>query len=324
MVALTASVAAGLSIALLFIVAHDACHGSLTPSSRLNRILGRICFLPSLYPLSSWELGHNRLHHGWTNLRHRDYVWCPLSYDEFQALSFRGRLIERLYRTTLGVGLYNLVEIWWKHMVFPSAADRQLLRVVENRRDRFLVLTYGLSVLGVLIWAAESSTEPSRTGVIRSVVLGLIVPLATFNWLSGFVIFQHHTHVRVPWYANRNEWSFFEGQIAGTVHVKFPKIVGLLFHNIMEHNAHHANPKIPLYDLDRAQIDLERSFQDAIVTVSWTLSDFRYQLRSCQLYDFDVHRWLTFQGIPTSEPLLPMRDIAWRTVPPSQTVTATP
>ena len=34
--------AEGVAIAMLFIVGHDACHGSFTPGRRLNGILGRV------------------------------------------------------------------------------------------------------------------------------------------------------------------------------------------------------------------------------------------------------------------------------------------
>src|SRR5688572_5907764 len=64
----------GVMISVLFVIGHDACHDSLTPSHRLNSIIGRACFMPTLHPFICWELGHNRLHHGWTNLKGVDYV----------------------------------------------------------------------------------------------------------------------------------------------------------------------------------------------------------------------------------------------------------
>ena len=45
------SVLATIAIIRLFIIGHDACHGSLTDHDLLNRVLGRIAFLPSLMPL---------------------------------------------------------------------------------------------------------------------------------------------------------------------------------------------------------------------------------------------------------------------------------
>lgn len=79
--------AAGFVIGRLFIVGHDACHQSLTPHRRLNQWLGRIALLPSLTPYSLWEVGHNVVHHGYTNLKGFDFVWAPYTREEFAALS---------------------------------------------------------------------------------------------------------------------------------------------------------------------------------------------------------------------------------------------
>jgi omega-6 fatty acid desaturase (delta-12 desaturase) len=78
-----ASLVAALWIARLFVIGHDACHGSYTPNKILNKWIGRIAFLPSLTPYSLWEIGHNLAHHGFTNLKGRDYVWTPYSPNEF-------------------------------------------------------------------------------------------------------------------------------------------------------------------------------------------------------------------------------------------------
>src|SRR4051812_34907981 len=48
-------------ISTLFLVGHDAAHGSLFPRRWMNRWAGRISFLPSLHPYSSWVHSHNRL-----------------------------------------------------------------------------------------------------------------------------------------------------------------------------------------------------------------------------------------------------------------------
>jgi fatty acid desaturase len=64
-----------LAIVRLFIIGHDACHGSLTDHAALNKLLGRIAFLPSLTPYSLWRVGHNVVHHGFNNLKGRDFVW---------------------------------------------------------------------------------------------------------------------------------------------------------------------------------------------------------------------------------------------------------
>ena len=110
---LLCGLAAGFVIGRLFIIGHDACHQSYTPHRGLNRILGRIAMVPSLTPYSLWEVGHNVVHHGYTNLKGVDFVWAPLTKEEFEGLTPGRRFMERIYRSGWGPALYYLVEMWW-------------------------------------------------------------------------------------------------------------------------------------------------------------------------------------------------------------------
>ena len=86
-VSLLGGILAGHAIAILFVAGHDACHQALTPHQWLNRWIGRLVFIPSLHCASLWILSHNRIHHAWTCLRGRDYVWEPMSPADFAAAS---------------------------------------------------------------------------------------------------------------------------------------------------------------------------------------------------------------------------------------------
>ena len=122
--------AAGFVIGRLFIIGHDGCHQSLTPHRELNKWLGRIAFLPSLTPYSLWDVGHNVVHHGYTNLKGFDFVWAPLTQEEYQALGPVGKVMDRIYRSGWAPGLYYMFEIWWKRMFFPSAQQMPTRRRV--------------------------------------------------------------------------------------------------------------------------------------------------------------------------------------------------
>jgi omega-6 fatty acid desaturase (delta-12 desaturase) len=102
---------AGFVTGRIFILGHDACHQSFTPHRELNKLLGRIAFLPSLTPYSLWDVGHNVVHHGQTNLKGFDFVWAPLSKAEFDVLPSWRKTLERLYRSGWGPVFYYLIEI---------------------------------------------------------------------------------------------------------------------------------------------------------------------------------------------------------------------
>ena len=116
-----------------------------------------------------------------------------------------------------------------------------------------------------------------------------------FNWLSGFVVYQHHNHPRLQWYASRADWDFVKGQVDSTVHVRFPWPIGLLFHNIMEHTAHHVDPRIPLYQLEAAQRGVEDAYGEHVIIVDRWWPSLRAALRDCQLYDYSHQRWCRFR-----------------------------
>jgi len=285
-----------LFIAILFIVGHDACHGSFTAHRWLNASLGRIALLPSLHPFTSWELGHNRLHHCFTNLRGKDYVWTPLSLEEFRALPPFRRLLEQFYRSPFGVGVYYFVEIWWRHMAFPRRDDAAKMPRALSAFDRISVFLILLLQGGLLIALSAHAATSTTTALL----VGILLPQALWNWIMGFVVFQHHTHPRVTWYDDPAEWSFFAGQVQGTVHVIFPWPIGALLHNIMEHTAHHIDPKIPLYNLPSSQRAVRDVYFEDVIQSRFTPSNLLRIMATCQLYDYRTRRWLAFSGTPTT------------------------
>ncbi len=292
---LLASLANAVFIATLFIVGHDACHGALTPKVWLNKLLGRLSFLASWHPYVSWDLGHNKIHHSWTNLKGRDYVWTPLSQEEFRALPRRRQVLERFYRTLPGVGIYYLYEIWFKHMVFPTDADRKRMSPSLLNFDRMLVALFVAAQLGAAAYAATHFQTP----LWMAVVLAVLLPQLLWNQLMGLVILLHHTHPKVQWFDDPDKWSFFNGQVRGTVHVKFPWPIGTLLHHIMDHTAHHVDTRIPLYHLPDAQIAMEKSFPDDVIISSFSWNNLNAVLRDCQLYDYERHQWLSFASADT-------------------------
>jgi omega-6 fatty acid desaturase (delta-12 desaturase) len=295
----------GLTVGIVFIVGHDACHGSLTPRSSLNRWLGRLAFLPSLHPYSAWEYSHNALHHGWTNLRGKDPVYCPLTLDEFRALPTWRRRLQRSLRSWLGILPLYLMEIWWKLEIAPPDHHRTH---IDKRGtfsfDRAMVLMFPIvqAAVVVAIMGRPGADQSDLAGVL---VLSLLVPFLTFNWLIGFATFQHHTHPRVIWYADEQEWNFFRSQVQGTVHVVFPRWIEVALHNIMEHTAHHVDTRVPLYNLSSAQTSLESAFgAENVISEPFSLAGMSRTFRTCQLYDFRTHQWLNFDGDAMTEPRL--------------------
>jgi omega-6 fatty acid desaturase (delta-12 desaturase) len=293
-------------IDMLFLVGHDACHQALTPVAWLNRVVGRLAFLPSLHPYSQWDHGHNSLHHGWTNVRGWDPTFVPFSKADYDRLPPLRRWMERMYRTALGVGCYYLIENWGKFAVYPDLERLPKVHRTMHTVDRLMVALYLVLQIVALVVFGRSDTLGVHSRILADLTLvgfGFVLPFLFWNWSMGFVVYQHHTHPEVPWFGDREQWTFFAAQVGCVVHVELPRPIELFLHNILDHTAHHVDPKIPLYNLPDAQRRLEAAYPEQIKIVPWTFGGFFHTLRTCRLYDYQKHQWLDYDGTPTTEPI---------------------
>lgn len=291
---LISGLATGFVIGRLFILGHDACHQSFTPYRGLNRWLGRLVFLPSLTPYSLWEVGHNVVHHGYTNLKGFDFVWEPRSLAEYQALPRWRQGLERVYRSGWAPWLYYLVEVWWGRMMFPSR------RVMPTRRriftlDCLLVCAFAVAWTGGVAWVALATGQ----SVVWLLLVGFALPFLFWNGMIGFVVYVHHTHTGVSWYADKPSWAADQPFVSTTVHLTFRSAMGGLLHHIMEHTAHHVDMGVPLYRLKQAQRLLEEKLPGRIVVQPFTWAWYAANARCCKLYDFEAQRWTDFSGRPS-------------------------
>ena len=293
---LLSGMAAGFMIGRLFVIGHDACHQSYTPHRRLNRLLGRIAFTVSLTPYSLWEVGHNVVHHGYTNLKGVDFVWAPLTKEEFEALSPTRRALERLYRSGWGPAFYYLIEMWWLRMFFPRKTYMGTQRK-EFTYDGLYVLASAAVWIGVMVAAAIGPGQ----SVWATLFYGVVVPFMFWNAMIGFVVYVHHTHTAVQWHDDKAAWGRAAPFVSTTVHLTFPMKIGAMMHHIMEHTAHHVDMSIPLYKLERAQKVLEETLPGRIIVQHFSWRWYFETARKCKLYDFSRRCWTDFQGRATSD-----------------------
>lgn len=296
---LLCGVTAGFLIGRLFILGHDACHQSFTAHRRLNGWLGRLVFLPSLTPYSLWDIGHNVVHHGYTNLKGFDFVWAPLTLEEFHTQPLWRRVLERVYRSGWVPWLYYLVEVWWLRMYFPSRRYLPAHRAVFFR-DCVLVSVAAMVWIGGLVVAAVGTHQ----SIWLAVVMGFVVPFLFWNGMIGFVIYVQHTHSAISWYRDKATWSSAQPFVTTTVHLHFCSRLGIdwsaLMHHILEHTAHHVDMGIPLYRLKQAQKILEAALPGHIVIQRFSWRWYFDTARRCKLYDFKQGCWTDFAGRPAA------------------------
>jgi omega-6 fatty acid desaturase (delta-12 desaturase) len=290
----------------LFLAGHDAGHGTLVPKRWMNRLIGRICLLPALHPFTAWVHNHNVLHHAFTNVKEKDPGFPPLSVDEYRAKPWFGRWLYRCSRGGVpGLGLMYFTGMWMKWEMFPNAA-----RTPRNRWqfqiDRLIVIAFAIAWIGSLVGVAFLMEDEPLVPAIVNVLCGFVLPYAVWNIEIGFIIFQQHTHPRVPWYSelDKPKPTFFQAQVKATPHIWFAGPFRFLMRNIMEHTAHHADPRIPHYHLPQAQHQIERQYKKEMVRVIWSRNMLKTTLQTCRLYDYETHRWCDYDGTPLTESLI--------------------
>lgn len=289
-------VLSGVVISGLFVVAHDAAHGSLFRSARLNSWIGHLAMLPSWHVYEGWVLGHNRIHHAYTVREGFDFVWHPYTPAQYAAMSRLQRLRHRFEWSWLGAGAYYLREVWWSKMIVgtPPARWRRVIR-----RDRLIVAAFVVSASVALGWLGWTQSG-TALGAAWMVLKVLVVPFLVFSYVIGSFVHVHHVQPGIRWWPRR-EWTKFKGQVEGTTILRVPKGANFFLHWIMVHVPHHVDMRIPMYHLELAADAIKAAYPDVVHDEKLRFRDFMANTRRCKLYDFEQGRWLTYAEAATWE-----------------------
>lgn len=284
-------VLAGLGVSGLFVLAHDASHGALTRHRTLNRWLARAMMIPSIHVESAWDLGHNRLHHGYTTRQGMDFVWHPATVEEYRAMNRLQRLWHRFAWSHLGAGAYYTREVWWKKMMRFSAPDKWRHRI---RVDKVMLLsTVGAIAvgLGTLGWLVGGGPLHAAWIVVKVIV----IPFLIFNHVIGMVVYVHHVAPDIRWWPKK-AWTQFKGQMESTTVLRVPRVLNLWLHNIMVHVPHHVDMRIPYHALPKAAAAIRKEFPQVVRDTKLSLRAYLQATRTCKLYDFAAGRWLPYRA----------------------------
>jgi omega-6 fatty acid desaturase (delta-12 desaturase) len=282
---------AGLAVAGLFVIGHDASHGALVDSRRANRLIAQVCMGPSVHVEAAWDLGHNRIHHGYTTRQGFDFVWHPMTVEEYQAAGRLTRLRHRFEWSWLGSGAYFMREVWWQKMWRYNPTGKRRPAVVRDK------LTLG-SALAVLVAAAVvfGALTGGWVAAIWVPVKVLVVPFLLFLQIIGWTVYVHHVDPDIRWWPRR-EWSQFRGQMESTTILRIPSFVNRLWlHNIFVHVPHHVDVRIPFHQLPAAAEAIADAHPDTVRNTRFSFRGYLSATKACKLYDFDAGTWLPYSA----------------------------
>ena len=283
----------------LFMIGHDACHGSFARKRIVSGMIGRLALTASFHVFAAWRYWHNVVHHGSTNNLDKDFVWRPLSKSEYDDAGPLRRALERLFRhhSGAGFGIYYLLWILLPKMLCVSRAGRRLPGATPYR-DLTLFYVFQAALIAWLAAAAFLLTEqPSALTIGANLLFGMIGPTLYVCYALGFVVYFNHTHPSIAWFRGKAPGSFDERQTEHTLYLKFRGLSAwLLPSEIMGHVVHHLDPRIPVHRLQEAQARLGAVSPTPVKIDLWSWKTQRTIMKTCKLYDPQQQRWTGFDG----------------------------
>ncbi len=259
-----------------FVVFHDCAHGSLFPSKRANRYVGRLTGLLVLSPYERWRHDH-AVHHATSGDLERRGVGdiITLTVAEYEARSSRGQFAYRLIRhPAVMFGLGPVIAM----MIGPRIATR-----AQRPRMRHSVLTLDavlLVVIAALCWWIGWQTF----------LLIWMLP-ALLAGSSGIWLFYVQHQFEDAYWQSSEQWDYTDAALRGSSYLKLPKILQFFTGNIGLHHVHHLNARIPNYNLQRAHDENPIFEQVPVLSLRDALSAARLKL-----WDDETGKLVTFAG----------------------------
>jgi omega-6 fatty acid desaturase (delta-12 desaturase) len=225
-----------------YILFHDCAHGSLLPGRRANELLGSVLAVMVFTPFARWRHDH-RVHHATAgDLDRRGVGDVPtLTVAEYQDRSWRGRLGYRLFRNP--VIMFGLGPIYGMLLMPRWAASSASSRIRRSvwRTNLALVL-----VVGALCWLLGW----------REFLL-VQAPLVVLAGGTGIWLFYVQHQFEATYWRRPDDWNYVDAALRGSSYLRLPRLLQFFTGNIGLHHIHHLNPKIPSYNLPRAQEESE-------------------------------------------------------------------
>ena len=287
-------IAAGFAVAGLFVLGHDASHGALTSSNKVNRVLARLCMIPSGHVEAAWDLGHNRIHHGYTTRQGFDFVWHPSTPEDYRNLGRIARLQHRIEWSWIGSGVYYLRTVWWQKMWRFNGQSKHRGQIIRDKISLGTII--GLAVAALVVVGA---LQNGFIGAVWLPVKLLVVPFLLFVHIIGWTVYVHHVDPSIKWWT-RKDWSQYKGQMESTTVLEMPRFINWLwFHNIFVHVPHHVDVRIPFHKLPAAARAIEAAYPDTVRRARLSFVNYLRAARQCKLYDFENSRWLPYSAART-------------------------
>ncbi|SEQ16580.1 fatty acid desaturase [Thalassovita taeanensis] len=220
----------------LFVIQHDCGHGSYFRNRHVSDWVGRALGVLTLTPYDVWRRSHAIHHSSAGNLDKRGMGDVhTLTVEEYRALSVRGRLGYRLYRSPFVMFLLG-----------PT-----YLFLLQNR------LPFGLMRAGAKYWTNAMATNAAIAialglifyfGGVMPILLIFLPTVLIAATIGVWLFYVQHQFEETVWH-KAEDWQLHDAALMGSSHYVLPGVLQWMTANIGIHHVHHLYSRIPFYRL---------------------------------------------------------------------------
>ena len=220
----------------IFIIFHDATHGSFYSSRTANDLVGAVTGVLALTPYRHWRAEH-AIHHGANgDLDRRGVgdIWT-MTVREYLSSSRSRRLAYRIVRSPIAlffVAPFVLFVVM--HRFSRAKASDAERRSVRNTN---LALFAMVCVMGSIF------------GFWPYLILQLLI-MSGAGAMGIWLFYMQHQFEDTYW-QRHEDWDYTVAALAGSSFLRLPKVLQWFSGNIGFHHIHHLSPRIPNYHLER-------------------------------------------------------------------------
>ncbi|MDX8361617.1 fatty acid desaturase [Cytobacillus sp. IB215316] len=255
----------------VFIIFHDCTHHSFFKNRRVNRLVGTITGVITLFPFDKWGHEHSVHHATSGNLDKRGTgdIWT-LTIDEYVAAPFRTRLAYRLFRNPFVMFILGPIYVFFLTNRFNRKGAKK-----KERMNTYLTNVLIAALIGLLCW-----------GIGWQSFLIIHGSIFMISGSAGIWLFYVQHTFEQSYFEKDQEWEYVLAAVEGSSFYKLPKILQFLTGNIGYHHVHHLSPRVPNYELEKAHNNTKPLENVPTITMAKSLQSLKYRLWDEQGKDF--------------------------------------
>ena len=271
-----------------FMPLHDSIHGSYTPNSTLNYIIGTLSGILTCTSSYNWGLDHNT-HHLTNGAINNSYNYpfnetLRLKYHDYKSFTpIKKKIYKILLHPSVQFSLgatvyYGFIQRFFyifKKLKYKQKINESMSTIVFNHT----VNNCGIMVLLFIM---------SKIGTLHLFLLYIHI-----SHIIGFLLFFNQHTFNPAYVVDWKEYTQQDSGLNGSSFIMIPKYFKYFFGGIEYHHIHHMNAKIPGYNLQKyhEEVVSKNNMFDNIVKLSMANC---YTNLWLAMYDEDRKKYITF------------------------------